>query len=142
MWLVNFLPSWFFYILTLAGVAGFVASYVLRSIPFIGANAFGVKVASIAAILIGVWFSGAAYNNATWEARVKEMEAKVAEAEAQSKVQNKRLDDALIAKSQAIKSRKQDIVRYIDREIVKYDGQCVIPNEFIVIHNRAAEQPR
>jgi hypothetical protein len=34
MWILKFLPDWIFYAILLAGVAGLVASVVLKFIPF------------------------------------------------------------------------------------------------------------
>lgn len=100
------------------------------------------------AIAIGTFMSGAIYDNNAWEDRVKEMEAKVAAAEIQSKEENVKIVEKVVTKTQVIKTRGQDIVKYVDREIVKYDtkfapgGECEIPKEFIKAINDAAEAPK
>lgn len=92
--------------------------------------------------------SGAIHNNESWEARVKEMEEKIAVAEEKSKEENVKIVEKVVNKVQIIKTRGEDIVRYVDREIVKYDekfakgGACEIPKEFIKAHNDAAEVPK
>ena len=92
--------------------------------------------------------AGAIHDNEAWEARVKEMQDKVAAAEAQSKEENIKIVEKVVTKTQVIKTRGQDIVKYVDREIVKYDekfakgGVCEIPQEFIKAHNDAAEAPK
>jgi len=74
--------------------------------------------------------------------RVHEMEAKVAKAEQESKEANDKLNN----KTEQIKTKiveKQLIVKqYIDREVAKYDNQCVIPKEFIKAINDSAEPPK
>jgi len=83
----------------------------------------------------------------TWRERVAEVEAKLKVAEAQSAKENVKIVERVVKKTEYITRRGQDIVQYVDREIVKYDtkfapgGQCEIPREFIQIHNRAAEAP-
>ena len=53
-----------------------------------------------------------------------------------------------MTKTQIIKTRGEDIVKYVDREVVKYDtkfapgGECEIPKEFIKALNDAAEPPK
>ena len=100
------------------------------------------------AIAIGTFMSGAIYDNNAWEDRVKEMKAKVAAAEVQSKEENVKIVEKVVTKTQVIKTRGQDIVKYVDREIVKYDtkfapgGECEIPKEFIKAINDAAEAPK
>jgi hypothetical protein len=80
-----------------------------------------------------------------WEAKVKEVEAKLAEAELKSAKENTKIVTKVITKTQIVKTRGQDIVRYVDREIIKYDekfakgGICEIPQEFIKAHNDSAE---
>ena len=92
--------------------------------------------------------SGAIYDNNAWEAKVKEMEAKVAAAEAQSKEENVKIVEKVVTKTQVIKTRGEEIVKYVDREVVKYDtkfapgGECEIPKEFIKALNDAAEAPK
>ena len=76
------------------------------------------------------------------------MESKVAVAEVQSKEENIKIVEKVVTKTKIIKSRGEDIVKYVDREVVKYDtkfapgGECEIPKEFIKAINDAAEAPK
>jgi uncharacterized membrane protein len=151
MWLLQWLPNWIFYAVLIAGVFGLVVSYFIRFlsfIPFLYIYKTPIQLGSIIAIAIGTFMVGAIYDNDAWLSRVKEMEAKVAAAEAQSKEENIKIVEKVVTKTQLIKTRGEDIVKYIDREIVKYDekfakgGVCEIPQEFIDAHNRAAEVPK
>jgi hypothetical protein len=151
MWILQWLPNWIFYAVLLAGVFGLVASYLIRFlsfIPFLYVYKTPIQLGSIAAIVIGTFMAGAIYDNDVWEARVKEMEEKVAAAEIQSKEENIKIVEKVVNKVQIVKTRGQDIVKYVDREVVKYDtkfapgGQCEIPKEFIKAINDAAEPPK
>ena len=151
MWILQWLPNWIFYAVLLAGVFGLVASYLIRFlsfIPFLYVYKTPIQLGSIAAIVIGTFMAGAIYDNDVWEARVKEMEEKVAAAEIQSKEENIKIGEKVVNKVQIVKTRGQDIVKYVDREVVKYDtkfapgGQCEIPKEFIKAINDAAEPPK
>lgn len=151
MWLLQWLPSWIFYAVLLAGVFGVAASYFIRFlsfIPFLYVYKTPIQLGSIAAIAIGTFMAGAIHDNNEWEARVKEMEAKVAVAETQSKEENIKIVERVVNKVQIVKTRGEDIVKYVDREVVKYDtkfapgGICEIPKEFIKAHNDAAEAPK
>jgi hypothetical protein len=135
----------------IAGVFGLIVSYFIRFlsfIPFLYVYKTPIQLGSIVAIAIGTFMAGAIYDNEAWEARVKEMEEKVAAAEAQSKEENVKIVEKLVTKTQVIRTRGEDIVKYIDREIIKYDekfakgGVCEIPQEFIKAHNDAAEAPK
>lgn len=139
MWLIDFLPSWFFVAVLVASIAGLAASYLLKMVPFFSANATPVRIGSIVALLLSVWFLGAEANEDKWLARVKELEAKLAIAEEQSKEANVKLESAVAAKTTIIKERSNTILQYVDAEVSKYDATCKIPAEFITAHNRAAE---
>ena len=151
MWILQWLPNWIFYAVLLAGVFGLASSYLIRFLtflPFLYIYKTPIQLGSIVAIVVGTFMAGAIHDNEKWEARVKEMEEKVAAAEAQSKEENIKIVEKVVTKVQVVKTRGQDIVKYVDREIVKYDtkfapgGECEIPKEFIKAHNDAAEAPK
>jgi hypothetical protein len=140
MWILNWLPNWFFYAIVLIGLVAFTATYLLRyiPIPMVFMYRKPIQAASIVAIIFGTFMSGAIYNNDVWVARVKEMEAKVAKAEEESKTANEKIDGKVEASKQKIKEKQVVVKQYIDREIIKYDNTCNIPKEFVEVHNKAA----
>lgn len=138
MWILQFLPNWIFYALLFAGIAAFLATKFIKILP----NAQLIQLASIAVAFVSVYMIGAISNNDAWLARVKDLEVKVAEAEAKSATANTDIVQKTVTKTQIVRERGQDIVKYVDREVVKYDANCVIPKDFVVIHNRAAEAPK
>lgn len=138
MWILQFLPNWIFYLLLLAGIAAFLATKFLTILP----QAKLVQAGSVATIAFSIYMIGAISDNDAWVARVQELEAKVAAAEAQSALLNTELAEKTVVKTQVIRERGQNILQYVDREVVKYDTNCVIPKEFVVVHNRAAEAPK
>ena len=145
MWIISFLPDWVFHAITFMGVLGTVAGFVLGMIPVIKTYIIPIRVISILLLSIGLYLEGGLADYQVWEAKVKEVEAKLAQAELQSAKENTKIVTKVITKTQVVKTRGEDIVRYVDREIVKYDtkfapgGQCEIPKEFIKAHNDAAE---
>lgn len=141
MWLIKFLPDWIFYGLLFVGLIGLLISYFLKLLPIPALYLYKtpIQVASIAAIVIGTFMSGAIFNEHAWLEKVRELEAQLKEKEIESVKENVKIDTKVITKTQVIKERGQDIVKYIDREVVKYDNTCVIPKEFIEAHNRSAE---
>ena len=138
MWILQFLPNWIFYLTLFAGIAAFLVTRFVRILP----NAQLIQAASVAVIAVSIYMIGAISNNDAWLARVKELETKVAQAEAKSATANTDIVEKVITKTQVIKQRGEDIVKYVDREVVKFDTTCVIPKEFITTHNRAAEAPK
>jgi hypothetical protein len=128
-----------------AGLLGIVATYVMKFIPFVYVYRTPIQVASVILIAIGTYMSGAISNEEAWVARVKEMELKVAAAEVQSAKENVKIVEKVVKKIEVVRVRGDDVVKYIDREVIKYDtkfapgGVCEIPKEFIKAHNDAAE---
>jgi hypothetical protein len=148
MWIISFLPDWVFHAITIAGVLGTIVGFVLGMIPAVKTYIIPVRVISILLLSLGLYLEGGLADYAVWEAKVKEVEAKLAEAELKSAKENTKIVTKVITKTQVVKTRGQDIVRYVDREIIKYDtkfapgGQCEIPKEFIKALNDAAEAPK
>ena len=140
MWILSWLPNWIFYGMVLIGVIGFAATYLFKYIPvpFIYMYRKPIQIGSMLAIIFGTFMSGAIYDNEAWEARVKEMEAKVAKAEQQSKEANTVIENKVEKAKEKIVQKQVVVKQYIDREIVKYDNTCVIPKEFVEVHNKAA----
>ena len=144
MWLMNFLPDWIFHAVLLAGVLGLLASLVLKFIPVVSTYKLPIQAAAILLIVVGVWFEGAMSNQAAWEARVAEMQVKVAEAEAKSAETNVQIITKTVKKLELVRTRGDDIVNYVDREVVKdrevikFVEVCPIPQIIINTHNAAA----
>lgn len=86
--------------------------------------------------------SGAISNEEVWQARVKELEVKLAKAEVESAKENTKIVEKIVKKTEYIKTRGNDIIQYVDREVTKYDEVCRIPPPFIRAHNNAAEAPK
>ena len=141
MWVLSFLPDWIFYAIGLLGVAGLCASYLMKFIPFVYVYKTPIQIISILCIVIGAFMGGASYNEQIWAKRVQEVEKKVAVAEVKSKEENVKVTTKVVTKMQLVRERGQDIVKYVDREVVKYDSTCIIPKEFVEAHNKAADKP-
>ena len=152
MWILHFLPDalilWVCNIVLLAGLLLSAAAFFIRRIPIINQYRIPAQVLGIALLVVGVYWRGGYAIEQEWRERVAEVEAKVAAAEAQSKEENVKIVTKVVTKTQVIRTRGADIVKYVDREIVRYDekfargGICEIPQEFIKAHNSAAEAPK
>jgi uncharacterized membrane protein len=138
MWILNFLPDWIFYALFFIGIVGLLATFVMKFIPFVYVYKTPIQVVSVILIAIGTYMSGAISNNEKWEAKVKELEIKLASAEVASAKVNTEIVEKVVVKREYYKERGKDVIQYIDREVVKYDERCVIPKEFVEAHNNAA----
>ena len=82
------------------------------------------------------------YVNNWWKDKAAQLEKQVVELAQKSSETNTVIEKKYITRTEIVKQRGDDIVKYVDREVVKYDTQCVIPREFTEAHNRAAEPPK
>lgn len=150
MWILSWLPFWIFYALLAVGLLGLAATYLLKFIPIPAIYLYRtpIQIVSVVLIAVGTYMSGAISNEETWLAKVKELEAKVQAAKVESMKENVKIETQVVTKTQVIKERGEDVIKYVDREVIKYDtkflpgGECEIPKEFIRAHNKAAEAPK
>ena len=84
MFILSILPEWVFHAITIAGVLGTVVGFVLGMIPVIKTYIIPIRVISILLLSFGLFLEGGLADYKVWEARVKEVEAKLAEAELKS----------------------------------------------------------
>jgi uncharacterized protein YacL len=144
MWLLNFLPDWFFYLLIIVGLLGFAATYFLRfiPIPIIYIYKTPIQIVSVLLVVFGVYMAGSIANEEKWQLRVKEVEAKLAEAEAKGAQETVKIVERVVVQNRVIREKGQNIIQYVDREIVKYDNKCEIPPPFIDSLNNAAARKK
>lgn len=156
MWILHFLPSGFLeFAINSILVAGlistvvtlFVINRLLTWVPAIAGYYRMIQAASVAVLLLGVYLKGGYSTEMQWRERVAEAEARVVDAEQRSKEENIKIVEKVVKRIEVVRTRGDDIIKYVDREVVKYDvkfapgGVCEIPQEFIIAHNRAAEVP-
>jgi hypothetical protein len=146
MWILNLLPDWIFYAILAIGTIGLLLLKFTPFIPLIYRTAIAPVLFLF--FVFGIFMSGSIYASKDWLARVKEMQDKVAIIEAQSKEENVKIVTKIVKKTEVVRERGQDIIKYVDREVTKYDtkflpgGECEIPKEFIKSMNDAAEKPK
>ena len=143
MWILHFLPDalilWFCNILLLVGIVLTVAGFFIKSIPLLNQYRVPAQILGIALLTLGVYFRGGLAVETEWRERVAAVEARLAEAEKASAQANTQIDTRSQKKTTEIRQRMTYIRQYVDREVVRYNDQCTIPEPFIRAHNDAAE---
>lgn len=139
MWILEWLPYWIFYALLVMGLLGYLITYLLRFIPlpFLYMYKTPIQIVSIILVVIGVYMAGSIANNEAWEAKVNEVKVKLADAEAKGAVETIKIVEKIVVQEKIVRERGQNTVTYIDREVVKYDNTCSIPESFVEAHNRS-----
>jgi hypothetical protein len=148
MWYISLLPSIVFHAILAAGLLFIFVSMVLKVVPFVSTYYIPIRIVGFVLFVLGVYFEGGLGIQAAMMEQVKEMEAKVAAAEAESKKENIKIQEKIVYKQQIVREKGAEVIKYIDREIVKYDtkfapgGICELPKEFFISHNEAAKERR
>ena len=145
MWILSILPDAAIHTIFGLGILGTIAGFVLGFLMFMRPYRLAVQICSLLILTLGVYLEGGLADYKEWELRVKEMEAKVAQAEAQSANTNVEIQEKVVEKTKVIREKGRDIIKYIDKEIikkeevVKYVENCPVPKDIIDLHNQAAE---
>ena len=136
--LLNLLPEWIFFSFLILGSLGVIASFVLTIIPFVKIYKLIIQVVSIILLVIGVWFQGAIANEKIWQAKIDELEIKLAKAENQSLQINLALTEEILKNEnlrQEVKNAKEKvIVKYV----TKHDNKCELSDAFVRLHDSSA----
>lgn len=139
MWIINWLPEAVVHFIFLAGVVGTIAGFVLGFLPFIGKYKLPIQIISLLLLSLGVYLEGGLAEKAKWELRVKEMEKRVAEAEARANKVNTVIVEKIVKEKEFIKVKGQKVVEYIDREVKVFDANCTIPEVAIKAHDMSVD---
>ena len=138
MWILNWLPDIAFHLILVLGVLALLTGWALRMVPVVAKYSLPIQVAGVLLTVLGVWYEGGIAKDAEWKARVAELETKVAQAEVKSANVNTKVVTKVVTKTRVIRQKGDDVVRYIDREITKYDAECKIPQVAIRAHDASA----
>ena len=147
MWLLHFLPdsllAFVVNTVLILGIVGFTASfffgYVAKYVPQLIPYRMIIQVVSIVLLVAGVYFKGGQAAEIQWRERVRELEAKVAVAEQQSKEANEALDAKTKEKVKVVRETQVVIQEKIKNVQVKIDSQCKITAETLDVLNDAAK---
>jgi len=125
----------------------FIINRILSFWPGLSPYYHVLQIVSAAMLLGGVYFKGSYHTEAQWRAKVAAAEEKVKIAEKQAAEATGKIETKVVTKTKVIKDKAEIIEKEIVKEIVKFDtkfvpgGECEIPKEFILLHNRSAESP-
>jgi hypothetical protein len=138
MWIINWLPETFVHIIFLIGVMGTIAGFVLGFIPFISKYKLPLQIIGILLLSLGLYLEGGLAEKAKWELRVKQMEARVAEAQAKAAETNTVIVEKVVKEKEYIRVKGAKVIEYIDREVKVFDNNCEIPEVAIKAHDISA----
>jgi hypothetical protein len=147
MFLLNFIPDafliWIVNAILIAGIIGTVVAFFfgffVRYLPWIIPYRMLLQIVALVLLISGVYFKGGVGVEMSWRARVADMEAKVAKAEAESKNANEKIKTVYVDKVRVVKETQVVIQEKIKTVEVKIDSQCKITTDTVDILNDAAK---
>lgn len=166
MFLLHFLPdTLLMYIVNMVlivGVVSFILAFfvlhkILNKLPGLSKYTLAFQIVSAVLLVLGIYFKGGYTTEMMWRDRVKELEGKVAAAEAEAKKENVVVEEKIVKQKEYIQGKTEYITKYIDKietkeiikevqgpervrveEVIKYIENCPVPKELVNIHDSAA----
>lgn len=141
MWIFTIAPEWVIHFIFGLGLLGILAGFLLSFIPFIKTYRLAIQIISILIFAFGVYLEGGLADYKEWEFKANELKAKIAQMETTMAKEDIKVVEKVVTKTQIVKQKGEEVIKYIDREIVKYDTkflpgeQCEIPQEFYKAYN-------
>jgi hypothetical protein len=143
MWMLSFVPdAWLIlavYGILAAGAVLYTFSYFTAFVPALIPFKEPIRIMGTVLAVAGVYFYGSYDTEEMWRSRVAEVEARVARAEVASKAANDKIETRAQERVRMIYKNATIVRQYIDREVVKYDDSCKIPDAVVNAHNAAAK---
>ena len=133
------LTHWIVNLMLTFGLAGLLAGWIGRWIPFFGDYARFLKPIGIILLVSGVYLKGGEANNDMWLAKIADLEAKIAVSEAKSRDANVKLADAVKEKNRAIQESKTAVQAKLKGAAVRIDAECKLDPEAVEILNESAK---
>ena len=145
MWMLMFLPDsllYFFVICTiLLGIAAYAVGTFIQYFPPLMPYQKVLKIGGAVLTVLGIYFYGGYAVEMDWRQKVRELEAKVALAEEQSKTANAQIETKIVEKTKVIHDLQVVYKEKIVEVAKTIDAQCVVAPEAIDILNEAAKTP-
>lgn len=138
MWLLSFFSDLVIHSITVIGVIGILASFFVPTNPLSAQYGVIVKIVSVILLAVGIFFEGTIFKDRIWEARVAEAQAKIAELEKQSAVENVKIQYVYVTKKEYIKEVDVAVKGKIKTDADKIDSFCMVVPEAVDILNTSA----
>jgi len=143
MWFLSFIPdSWLnLAVLSIlgAGVLIYVLSYFVAFIPTLIPAKEPIRIIGTLLVVAGVYFYGSYDTEMSWRGKMAEQTTAIEKAFEQSKSANAKIENDAKERVKVIYKNATIIKQYIDREVIKYDETCKIPDVVVKAHNAAAK---
>lgn len=134
MWIMDIIPSAFFYAAVIIGIIGFAVG----CLPIVSAYRLPIQLVAILLIVCGAWFAGRGSTAQEYKERVAEANAKAKLAEEKAAAATAKVEYVFLDRIKTVKDVQVIVQERIKDVSVKIDENCKVIPEVISIHNQAA----
>ena len=139
MFILKFIPDWLIHLTVLSGFILIFSSFVLYHIPFVKQYRLPLLFVGLIVSCAAFFAEGVLFSNGWWEAKVKELEIKVAAAEAKAAQVNVKIITKYVDKVRIVKETTDENVKFIEKYITKHDNDITFPKSYIMLHDSASQ---
>lgn len=144
-WVLSFIPDsifiWVYYIMLTLGVSLYIASKLVKWIPLMGQYKLPAELVGVVLLVVGSYLFGGYGVQQAWQARVKELEDKVAKAEAQSQQVNTVIQTKIVERVKIVEKKVEVVRTQIEKDKEIINAECKVPDIAIIDYNKAIAEP-
>jgi len=141
-WLIEnaiaLMPTEAWIAIAITGAVVYYLSVFILAFPQFKPYGILVKVVGILALVGGVFMTGGEGVTAIWQQQLKEANERIAIAEGKSKEVNVKIVEKIVKQLEVVHQKGDEVIKYVDREVTKYDNICPVPDVVVKAHNAAA----
>lgn len=145
MWIIHLLPMSIMALVVhgvlLLGIVALALTYISKLFPLPAAYNGPARIAAVAIICAGLYLEGAYGTHQWYQNEVKELQEKIAEAEAKSEELNTQLTTEIQKNSEIITNHTESVQTIIRENTVTIDKECKVDPLVIDILNNSAKNP-
>ena len=144
-WMFSLVPDsfvvWIYYLFTIVGLALYIGSKLVNLIPFMGQYKLPAEIGGVVVLVATAYLLGGFNAGAEIRERIKEMQDKVAVAEAQSKEVNTVIETKIVERVKIVEKKVEVVKTIIQRDKEAINAECKVSDIAIIDYNKAVADP-
>ena len=135
MWLLNFLPEYFFHAIVTIGAAGVLICAAPLPFPFKGY----INLVCVALLSFGLYTEGGLAERKYWNEKVEAQKLEIERLKVESGTVTTKVVTKYVDRHVVVTEKADEIIRQVPVYITeKADDSCTVTNGFVVLHDSAA----
>ena len=141
MFILHLLPESFLMLIInsilLLGIIGTIAGFAIKYISALSKYSIPLHILSTIISAVGTYFKGGYITELEWQARVTEVEQRLAIAEEASKHETVRIETQVVEKIKVVKEKVYETKNIIKEHETIINAECRVPNVARLLYNSA-----